>query len=122
MLTWMLDLRDGPSVPWFIKPVTRLVVGQVDSLFLTPNMKTHFGFLDSQLASSPDGGQYLCGTELTAADILMSFPLIAGKNKLDRAAFPKVAAYSDLLESHEGYKRSIEKIEEISGEPFKAML
>ncbi|KAI7219725.1 hypothetical protein KC317_g8729, partial [Hortaea werneckii] len=79
-------------------------------------------FLDSEVASSPNGGQYLCGTEITAADILMSFPLIAGKGKIDRQEYPKLTAYMDRLEGHEGYKESIKKIEEISGEPFKAML
>merc|ERR1711881_66263 len=56
LLTLFMDnLRDGPQVPWFIKPVTKLT------------------------------------------------------------------AYMDRLEGHEGYKESIKKIEEISGEPFKAM-
>ncbi|KAI6809949.1 hypothetical protein KC327_g6251 [Hortaea werneckii] len=123
LLTLFMDnLRDGPQVPWFIKPVTKLIVGQIDSFFLKPNHKTHFSFLDSEVASSPNGGQYLCGTELTAADILMSFPLIAGKGKIDRQEYPKLTAYMDRLEGHKGYKESIKKIEEISGEPFKAML
>lgn len=89
-------------------------------MFLNENFKTHFGFLESQLASSPDGGKYLCGKDLTAADILMSFPLVAGKDKIDRAAYPKLAAYGDMLGSHEGYERSVKKIEEVSGEPFSA--
>ena len=91
-------------------------------MFLNDNFKTHFGFLNSQLATSPDEGKYLCGKDLTAADILMSFPLIAGKKKIDRAQYPKLAAYSDMLEAHEGYTASIKKIEEVSGESFKAML
>ena len=52
----------------------------------------------------------------------MSFPLIAGKGKIDCQEYPKLTAYMDRLEGHEGYKESIKKIEEISGEPFKAML
>ena len=94
----------------------------MDKLFLIENYKTHFGFLESQLATSPDGGKYLCGKDLTAADILMSFPLIAGKGKIDRVQYPKLAAYSDMLEHDQGYVASTKKIEEISGEPFKAML
>lgn len=91
-------------------------------MFLTENLKTHFSFLESELASSPGGGKYLCGTDLTAADILMSFPLIAAKNKIDRAQYPKLVAYADMLETHEGYVSSTKRIEEISGEPFKSML
>ena len=91
-------------------------------MFLNENFKTHFGFLDSQIKSSPDGGKYLCGKDLTAADILMSFPLIAGKGKVDKQAYPALAEYTKLLQSNEVYQRSIKKVEEISGEPFKAML
>lgn len=91
-------------------------------MFLINNFNTHFSFLESQLESSPDGGKYLCGKDLTAADILMSFPLIAGQKKIDRAKYPKLIAYVEMLESHEGYLKSVEKIEDISGGPFKASL
>lgn len=52
-----------------------MIAGGMESKFLVPNYKTQFDFLESQIASSPDGGEYLCGPELTCADILMSFPL-----------------------------------------------
>jgi glutathione S-transferase len=90
---------------------------------LTANLKSHFDFLESQLATSPDDGKYLCGPNLTGADILMSFPLIAAKisKKFDKPTHPKLSAYIDLLESSEGYKISVKKIEELTGEPFKAL-
>jgi glutathione S-transferase len=50
-------------------------------MFLDPNFKTHFTFLEQQLASSLNNGNYLCGNNLTGADILMSFLLIAGKGR-----------------------------------------
>ena len=102
--------------------MTQGVADNVDKLYLKDNFKTHFSFLESQLATSPDGGKYLCGKDLTAADILMSYPLIAGKSKIDRAQYPKLAGYSDMLASDEGYVASTKKVEEISGEPFKAAL
>ena len=86
--------------------------------------------LDQELATS--GGKYLCNDNLTAADILMSFPLIAAKDRLDdmgswdqgswRKAYPRVSTYVDLLENEEGYKRSVKKIEEIDGKKFSAAL
>lgn len=87
-------------------------------MFLTPNFKTHFGFLESQLATSPNGGKYLCGKELTGADILMSFPLIASKGRvgLTKEAYPKLWAYVDCLEGHDGYKKAVQKIIDVEGE------
>lgn len=91
-------------------------------MFLNENFKTHFGFLEGQLNSSPDGGQYICGKELTAADIMLSFPLIAGKSRVDMSAYPKVGEYVKMLEQHEGYKNAVKKAEEATGEPLKANL
>ena len=94
-----------------------MITGAVESKFLLPNLETHFGFLESQIASSPDGGGYLCGPELTAADILMSFPLSAAKGRagFSEEKHPKLWAYVDKLEATEGYKRAVQKIVEVEG-------
>jgi glutathione S-transferase len=93
----------------------------VDSSFLNANMKSHFDFLESQLKSSPNGGKYFCGNDLTGADMLMSFPLVAAKDKgkLSSTAYPTLMAYIKLLEENEVYQRCIKKAEELSGEPYK---
>ena len=87
-------------------------------MFLAPNFKTNFGFLESQLATSPNGGEYLCGKELTGADILMSFPLIASKGRsgLTKEAYPRMWAYTERLQGHDGYKKAVQKIIDIEGE------
>lgn len=94
----------------------------MEDAFLNRNYATHFGFLESQLASSPGGGQYLCGKELTAADVMMSFPLIAAnsRGKIDKAKYTKLVAYVEMIESSEGYQKSVKKIEETTNETFKA--
>ena len=60
---------------------------------------------------------------LTAADVLLSFGLITGREKVaslgdwggraPRDLFPKLYAYIDRLETHPGYKRSVQKVKEI---------
>lgn len=64
------EIKNAP-VPFFIKPITRSIATRVETMFLNAQYKTQFGFLEEQLKTSPDGGQYLCGKDLTAADILM---------------------------------------------------
>jgi glutathione S-transferase len=112
------DIRNSP-VPFFIKPVTRGIADKVDSMYLNANYETHFGFLNSQLATSPDNGEYLCGASLTAADILMSFPIIAASGKVDAQKYPKLKAYAAKLEAHPGYVNCVKKIEELTGMPFE---
>lgn len=86
-------------------------------MFLEPNFKTHYSFLESQFSSLPDNSQYLCSPYLTDADILLSFPLIAGKRRtgLTKEKYPKLCAYVDKLEQEPSYKTAAEKIKDIEG-------
>ncbi|KAI1082180.1 glutathione S-transferase [Whalleya microplaca] len=111
----------GPAVPFFIRPITALVANQIFARMVFPNAKAHLGLLEQQLETS--GGDYLCGPNLTSADVLLSFALITSKDQFEtfgtwegggpKALYPKVFAYIDRLEAHSGYKRSVEKIKEI---------
>ena len=105
------------SVPFFIKPVARLITGAIESNYVMPNLKTSFDFLESQIASSPNHGEYLCGAKLTGADIIMGFPLgkARGKVGFNKDTYPKLWAYVDRLEAHEGFKRAVDKVAEIEG-------
>ena len=103
--------------PFFIKPISNAIVNNINSMFLEPNFRTTFDFLESQIASSPNGGDYLCGTELTGADIMMSFPLAAAKGRagFSKKKHPKLWAYAERLESKEAYKKAIQKIVDVEG-------
>lgn len=110
------SIKDGP-VPFFIRPITNAISGKLWSMYLTPNFDTNYKFLESQLASSPDGGKYLCGQDLTAADVMMSFPLEAGQTRsgTKKEQFPKLWEYLANLYQREAYKRSVKKIEAVEG-------
>lgn len=114
-------IKNSP-VPFFIRPVTNGVAEKLKSAFLKPNFETHYKFLEQQLETSPQGGKYLCG-ELTAADILMSFPLEAGRggSGMTKEQFPRIWEYVDLLHQRDAYQRSVEKIKELEGS-FKTNL
>jgi glutathione S-transferase len=107
-------------VPFFLKPITRGIAGKIDASFVRPNYDTHFGFLEQQLATSPNGGDYFCGKELTAADVLISFQLgaagfLGGIKKED---YPKIFAFLDKVRAREAYQKAIKRVEEETGEKF----
>lgn len=81
--------------------------------------------MEEQLATSPGGGEYLCGKNLTAADILLSFPLEAAFSRAGLGAssdaYPKLVAYVNRMKEHESYKRAAKKAEEMSGESHKVL-
>lgn len=94
-----------------------MIAGKVNAALVDPGLKTHFEFLEGQLKSSPNNGKYLCGPNLTGADILMSFPLIAGQKRagVTEASHPAIFAYTESLKKEPGYVKAVEKIISIEG-------
>ncbi|KAM0794536.1 hypothetical protein BDR22DRAFT_875415 [Usnea florida] len=105
------------STPFFLRPLALLLTGAIETKFLNPNLRTQWDFLESQLATSPNGGGFLCGADLTGADIMMSFPLAAAKLKslFTEKEHPKLCAYVEKLEAMEAYKKAVQKIVEVEG-------
>ena len=110
-----IDIRT--KAPFLIRPISNAIVNNVDSLFLTPNFRSNWEFLENQLATSPNEGKYLCGKDLTGADILMSFPLGAARSRagLTKEKYPLLWSYIERLEAGESYKRAVQKIIDIEG-------
>ena len=117
------------QVPWYIRPISTAIANKINSTFILPNVRRNLELVESFLANPPsaeDGTGYLCGDHLTAADILLSFPLIASRMRAaelgDLAAeFPKTFEYVERLEKEPGYLASIKKVEEIDGK-FSSLL
>ena len=111
-------------MPFFIKPITRSIADRVDNAYLNKNIKATFDFLEEQLATSPQNGDFFCGPNLTGADIMMIFPLEAGQKRAGVAPsqYPKISAYIDRIHERDAYQRAIKKIEEATGEKFEAAL
>lgn len=103
--------------PFFIKPIVLMITGALESKWLNPNFTTHFDFLESQIATSPNNGEYLCGSQLTGADILMSFPLGAAKGRsgFSKEKYPKLWAYVERIEALDGFKKAVQKIIDVEG-------
>jgi glutathione S-transferase len=99
-----------------------MITGKIGELFLEPNFATHFSFLESQLETSPNGGEYLCGKELTEADLMMIFPLEGAKAwaGMDEKKYPSLCRYLEKLKERESYKRAVERVVDVEGS-FKAI-
>ena len=65
-------LRHAP-VPFFVKPIVKGIAGKVGAGFIDPNLKRQMAFIESELKRQP----WFAGTEFSAADVQMSYPLEA---------------------------------------------
>ncbi|OOF93923.1 hypothetical protein ASPCADRAFT_209178 [Aspergillus carbonarius ITEM 5010] len=116
----VFDAVKNAPLPFFIKPITNLITSKVNVEFLDGEFRTHFGFLENQLATAPGGGPYICGGHLTTADIQLSVPLALalGLGVVPRGEFPLLNGYVERLQREEGYRRAVERVKSVEGEGF----
>ncbi|KAK4237732.1 hypothetical protein C8A03DRAFT_34299 [Achaetomium macrosporum] len=128
LVALILNILKSPRIPFVLRPITSGVADKIYAAFVVRQMATHLSFLETQLETAPggdgNGKTYLCGARLTAADILMSYPLLEAKERVGSLSmggkgqgkladkYPKVWAYLDRLREEPGYKRAEARIEE----------
>ena len=100
-------------MPFFIKPVAKGIASKVTAGFIDPNIKAQLDYMEAELRKSA----WFAGSEFTAADIQMSFPVEAANARggLDMTR-PKLMGFLERIHAMPSYKRAIEK-----GGPFELM-
>ena len=94
------------GVPFFLRPVIKAVAGAVNANFTNGEFETHFGFIESHLASHT----WFAGDDITAADIQMIYPVAAGPQRagLTRESHPNIFRWLDAVKERPAYKKALE--------------
>ena len=97
-------VRSAP-VPFFIKPIVKGIADKVTTSFIAPNIERQLDFMEAELKSRP----WFAGSEFTAADIQMSFPLeaAAARAGLD-ASRPKLMDWLTRIHARAAYRRALD--------------
>lgn len=93
------------KVPFFIKPIVQKIVAGVRNGYLQPQLDLHLNQIEQALV----GQSWLVGGQLSAADVMMSFPLIALVKK-GLNGFPNIHAYVKRIEQQQAYQRAEAKL------------
>jgi len=92
--------------PFFLRPVLKGVRDKVSDAFLRPNLERHIAFLEAELGDR----EFWAGDALTAADIQMSYPVLA---LVDRsgglAEMPNLERWIRTIEQRPAYQRALDK-------------
>jgi len=104
LFTLVCDKVKSAPMPFFIKPIARAIAGKVMDGFVTPNLKSQLDFMEAELTKH----KWLAGSEFSAADVQMSFPLEAAAQRagLD-ASRPKLMAFLKRIHARPAYKRAL---------------
>jgi glutathione S-transferase len=93
------------KVPFFVKPITRKIAGSLESEFVDPQLKLHFGYIAKELEATG----WFAGNEFTAADVQMSFPVEAGAKRAGAESHPSIRAFIDRIHARPAYQRALKR-------------
>ncbi|TGZ85240.1 putative glutathione s-transferase, partial [Ascodesmis nigricans] len=108
------SIRSAP-VPFFLKPVVKMIANKVEEGYLMPQYTAHLDFLEGEL----EGRRWIAGDTFTGADVMMGWPLMAAKARVPgytREAYPNLFAYLDRLGEREAFKRTRVRVEELEAQ------
>ena len=91
-------------MPFFVKPIARAISTKVQAMVVQPNLKRQWDFMESKLTQN----KWFAGTQFSAADIQMSFPIEAAAQRagLD-ASWPRLTAFLKRIHARPAYKRAL---------------
>nr|WP_148254990.1 glutathione S-transferase [Aidingimonas lacisalsi] len=97
-----------PPVPALFRPIGKLLGQGVQQKFLDPQVEDLMSLWESELARST----WFAGNDFTAADIQMSFPVLAADIRFGLQAYPHLTAFVARLRERTAYQRTVDKIGE----------
>jgi len=101
------------KMPFFAKPIAKNIASRVLDGYVNPNIASQLEFMESELSKST----WFAGDEMTAADIMMSFPLEGAAVRLGiKEKYPRLHAFLERIHGSSGYKRALER-----GGPYSLM-
>lgn len=99
--------------PWLIRPIAKAIANGVGQWYLDPNLKLHLGVIERELAATG----WFAGPELSAADVIMSFPLEAAVARGGAASgHPNIQAFLARIQSRPAWTAALAR-----GGPYQLM-
>ena len=94
-------------MPFFAKPIARGIADKVLSGFVDPNLERQTAFMEAELAKSA----WFVDDKLSAADIQMSFPIEAAKQRagLSQEKTPRLLDWLARAHARPAYQRALER-------------
>lgn len=93
------------NAPVLMRPLVKSVSSKAEGSFIDPRIGEHVRFWEQELARTG----WFAGEHMTLADIMMSFPLEAAKQRADVSQTPNIRAFLERIHARDAYKRALER-------------
>jgi glutathione S-transferase len=92
--------------PFLVRPMARAISNKFLATLVEPQLVQHMAFWEDELSKS----EWFAGSDFTAADIQMSFPLEAAAARAGLGeSHPKATAFLQRIHARPAYQRALEK-------------
>jgi glutathione S-transferase len=106
LMKLVFDRIESGPMPFFAKPIARGIARKVKDTFVNPNIRNQLDYLEAELATR----NWFAGSEFSAADIQMSFPLEAAASRAGLGAqYPHLAGFLQRIHARPAYLRALER-------------
>jgi glutathione S-transferase len=106
LLKLVFDKIERSKMPFFVKPIAKMISGKAKAAIVMPNIESHLNFMEAELGKS----EWFAGSEFTGADIQMSFPVEASQARGGlNATRPRLMAYLERIYARPAYRRALER-------------
>lgn len=106
LLKLVIGRLSKPPVPALIRPITGAVAGRMNKVFIDPQLKLHFDFMEGELEKNA----WFVGAEFSAADIQMSFPVEAGEARgMVSNSRPRLVDFLKRIHARPAYQRALDR-------------
>jgi glutathione S-transferase len=96
--------RIPAGLPKLLRPLMRPAFAKLDDVFLEPQLQAHADYWERTLAATG----WFAGPEISAADIMMSFPLETGRTRIGFDDRPNCRAFLNRIHARPAYVRALE--------------
>lgn len=94
-----------PPMPWFIRPIAGAIGKGVQQNYLDKQLATHGAYLEKHLADN----RWFAGSDFSAADIQMSFPIEAMVSRGGLTKYPHVQTWLSTVQARPAYQKALEQ-------------
>lgn len=110
LLVMMLIFRKIPKqpMPFFVRPIARSISDKVVSSFIEPRLEDVLSLVEEHLKENV----WFAGEKLSAADMQMSFPILALEAVMPLESYPNTQRWLTAVKKDPAYQRAADKVGE----------
>ncbi len=90
-------------VPFFIRPVAKLIGDTVQKSYLRPNIDAQLRLMEAELSKA----EWFAGDAFSAADVMMSFPVEAAASRVGLGADTRLKAWLERIHARPAYQAAL---------------